>query len=58
MHLTVRVILSYWLAPAMGLKAVALATGVGWVSIVLFQVAIFSGIRRRERKLKLSGAAL
>lgn len=53
MHLSVRVVLSYMLAPAMGLKAVALATGVGWVSIVLFQVALFSGIRRRERKLEL-----
>lgn len=58
MHLSVRVVLSYWLAPVMGLKAVALATGVGWVSIVLFQVALFSGIRRRERKLDLSGAAV
>jgi len=42
----------------MGLKAVALATGVGWVSIVLFQLVIFAAIRRRERKLELSGAPL
>ncbi|HPE66008.1 MAG TPA: MATE family efflux transporter, partial [Synergistales bacterium] len=58
MHLSVRVVLSYWLAPVMGLKAVALATGVGWVSIVLFQLVIFAAIRRRERKLELSGAPL
>lgn len=58
MQLTVRVLLSYWLAPAMGLKAVALATGVGWISLVLFQLVLFVGIRRRERRLERSGAAL
>lgn len=35
-HITIRVILSALLAPRMGLEAVALATGVGWVYVVSF----------------------
>ncbi len=53
LQLSVRVILSYWLAPSMGLKAVALATGIGWIAIVTFQTTIFSCIRRRERTIGL-----
>ncbi len=35
-HITLRVILSALLAPRMGLPAVALATGLGWVGVVTF----------------------
>lgn len=35
-HISLRVALSYLLAPALGLPAVALATGLGWVGVVLF----------------------
>lgn len=35
-HITLRVVLSFLLAPRMGLSAVALATGLGWVSVVTF----------------------
>jgi len=35
-HISVRVALSYLLAPRMGLKAVALATGLGWIGVVSF----------------------
>lgn len=33
-HITFRVVLSFLLAPLMGLSAVALATGLGWVGVV------------------------
>lgn len=35
-HITLRVVLSYFLAPAMGLPAVALATGLGWIGVSTF----------------------
>jgi Na+-driven multidrug efflux pump len=35
-HISFRVVLSLLLAPAMGLPAVALATGLGWVGAVTF----------------------
>jgi Na+-driven multidrug efflux pump len=50
LHISLRVILSYWLAPEMGLKAVGLATGIGWIAIVIFQLTVFFLGRRREEK--------
>lgn len=35
-HISLRVVLSFLLAPAMGLPAVALATGLGWIGVVTF----------------------
>jgi len=35
-HITIRVIISYFLASRMGLEAVALATGIGWMFVVAF----------------------
>ena len=35
-HITMRVVFSYFLAPVLGLEAVAVATGVGWIAAVLF----------------------
>ena len=35
-HISLRVVLSFFLAPMMGLPAVALATGLGWVGVVTF----------------------
>lgn len=35
-HISLRVVLSFLLAPVMGLPAVALATGLGWVGVVTF----------------------
>ena len=43
-HITLRVILSWLLAPRLGLPAVALATGLGWVGVVTFWSLLF----RRE----------
>ena len=40
-QIAVRVVGTYLLVGAMGLDAVALATGLGWVIIVLFQIAVF-----------------
>ena len=41
LQIAVRVVLTYALADAMGLDAVALATGLGWVAIVLFHSTVF-----------------
>lgn len=35
-HISLRVVLSFFLAPVMGLPAVALASGLGWVGVVTF----------------------
>lgn len=35
-HISLRVVLSFLLAPVMGLPAVALATGLGWIGVVTF----------------------
>ena len=40
-HITIRVILSYLLVSTLSLGAVALATGIGWVVVVAFQVIVF-----------------
>ncbi len=45
-HISLRVVLSWLLAPVMGLPAVALASGLGWMGVVTF----WSVIRRRLRK--------
>lgn len=38
LHITIRVVLSHLLVHGMGLKAVALATGVGWICMTVYQV--------------------
>lgn len=40
-QVSVRVVLSYLLIGRMGLKAVALATGIGWAVIVLYQIVTY-----------------
>lgn len=45
-QIAVRVILTYALVGAMGLDAVALATGLGWVGIVIFHTAVYLLERR------------
>ncbi|MGI6253748.1 MAG: hypothetical protein ACOYJV_09955, partial [Aminivibrio sp.] len=49
-QISVRAVLSYLMAPVMGLKAVSLATGFGWMAIVTFQTILFRIIRRREMR--------
>lgn len=41
LHISMRVILSHLLVSRMGLPAVAVATGLGWISVVTFQVIMF-----------------
>lgn len=48
MHLTVRVIFSYLLVGSMGLRAVALGTGIGWVLCVATQLTIHSLLWKRH----------
>ena len=47
LHISMRVILSFFLAPKMGLEAVALATGIGWVCVVSFWTMFRKGDFRR-----------
>ena len=51
-HITVRVILSWLLIRRMGLSAVALATGIGWVGVVTFQTLMWKLSRRQKRILE------
>lgn len=41
LQITIRVILSYLLSRTMGIGGVALATGIGWVGIITFQISVF-----------------
>ncbi|WP_227861352.1 MATE family efflux transporter [Clostridioides sp. ZZV14-6105] len=41
LHISIRVILSYLFIQQFGLKTIAFATGIGWVSVVTFQYIIF-----------------
>lgn len=50
-HITLRVILSFFLAPHFGLPAVALATGLGWMGVVTFWTILL----RREQKAAAEG---
>ena len=51
LHISLRVVLSYLLIGGMGLRAVAVATGLGWVLVVSFQIVVFVVTdRRRARK--------
>ena len=48
LHITVRVILSYLLAGRMGLRAVALATGIGWMFVVAYHSSVYRRLRKRD----------
>ncbi len=47
LHLTLRVILSFLWISSLGLPAVGWATGLGWISVVLFQILVFRKNRSR-----------
>jgi Na+-driven multidrug efflux pump len=49
MHISLRVVLSYLLIGGMGLKAVAFATGTGWITVVLFQTLVYLGMQKKEK---------
>lgn len=66
LHIAVRAILSWYLIGRMGLEAVALATGIGWICVVVFHGSIYLRLNRKAGKnsgkspensggLKLSG---
>ena len=48
MHIGVRACLSYAWAPSMGLRAIAFATGCGWICMTIAQIVIRSIISRKE----------
>lgn len=47
MHITVRACLSYLWVGSLGLRAVALATGAGWLLMSLFQISFYLRLRGR-----------
>ena len=47
LHISIRVVLSYLLIGRMGLEAVAFATGIGWISVVLYQVVVYRKVRKK-----------
>ncbi len=47
-QIIIRVILSYLMVDAMGLSAVALATGIGWIVIISSHTVIFLLERRKD----------
>jgi Na+-driven multidrug efflux pump len=47
-HITLRVILSWLLVPRLGLQAVAIATGLGWIWVNLFWTIIYLRLGRRK----------
>ncbi len=47
MHISIRAALSYAWVGTMGLRAVALATGVGWLALTAFQIAMAVYIKRK-----------
>ena len=49
MHISVRVALSYLLVGKLGLRAVALATGVGWTCLSVLQLTMLWRIRKKPR---------
>ena len=49
LHISVRVVLSYLWAGKLGLRAVALATGIGWLCMTAIQLTMLWHIRRKPR---------
>lgn len=49
LHISVRVALSYLWAGRLGLRAIALATGIGWLCLTVFQLAVLRRIQRRPQ---------
>lgn len=47
LHISIRVIFSYLFIDSMGLQAVAVATGIGWMAVVAFQIILY----KRKHKL-------
>ncbi|MCC0662701.1 MATE family efflux transporter [Clostridioides sp. ZZV15-6597] len=49
LHISIRVIISYLFIQQFGLKTIAFATGIGWLSVVTFQYIIFYRSKKIER---------
>ena len=49
-HISIRVALSYALAPRLGLRAVAIATGVGWMAMTAYQLIMLRDTGKRLRE--------
>ena len=46
-QMSIRVVLSYTLIGLLGLKAIALATGLGWAAIVVYQILTYRKMKKR-----------
>lgn len=51
LHISIRVIFSYLLISNMGLAAVAVATGIGWAAVVMFQSILYKRGRVIDKQL-------
>ncbi|WP_101696323.1 MATE family efflux transporter [Clostridium minihomine] len=51
-HVSVRVILSYLLVSQLGMDAVAYATGIGWIIVVVFHSVMFRRFGRMDKMLQ------
>ena len=51
LHISIRVALSYLLAASLGLRAVAIATGVGWMAMTVYQLVMLRDTNKRLREL-------
>ena len=50
LHISIRVVLSYLLIGRMGLEAVA--TGIVWISVVLYQIVVYRKVRKKDLSKK------
>ena len=50
LHISIRVALSYLLAGRLGLRAVGLATGIGWIAMTIYQVTMSIKLTRQMMK--------
>lgn len=56
-HITLRAVLSWLLVGKMGLPAVGLATGLGWLFVVGFWTLVYRGVLLRRRETQCAGTA-
>ena len=48
LHITVRAVLSYMLVGSLGLRAIAISTGIGWLVMTAFQISMVIYLKRKK----------
>lgn len=49
LQIVIRVICSYWLAPATGIGGIALACGIGWTAMMLYELPLYLRDRGKRK---------